>query len=224
MSSFSQTTPTLVSWPRSGCHWVRIVIEHMTDMYCSPKTGFLGKTKQWGHHMHDIKNFDRGVTWPESNLKKVIYLYRNPLDTIFSICRYDNNYTQKHVEQFTETGVEHFQKWFNILDCGEILYVQYENLQKNPEHGFMRLLNFIFDKDFDIVKLKETLSLVDKSYVSSVVSDKRVVPSDSIDNTYVAKHDFIEKHKDYIVENFKSVYDFEKNDVDESIKRTYFTK
>jgi hypothetical protein len=196
----------------------------MTDMYCTPATGFLCKPDRWGHHVHDVRDDCRGHQGLESGFEKVIYLYRNPLDTIFSICRYDDNYSWEHVEKYTENCVEHFQKWFNILDCDKILYVQYEDLQKNPEHGFMRLLNFIFDKDFDVTKLKETLSLVDKSYVSSIVHEKRVVSEDSINETHVGKDDFVKKHKDYIVENFKSVYDFEKNDVDESIKRTYFTK
>ena len=50
--NYDRTLPQLVSYPRTGSHWVRLVLEQYLDEYCRPTT-FFNSDNYWGYHLHD---------------------------------------------------------------------------------------------------------------------------------------------------------------------------
>ena len=68
--------PRLVSYPRTGSHWLRILVEKYTGIPSVVQSFFDNNPKEvWGFHIHDrIVGSWEPTEGPTTNLKKVIYL------------------------------------------------------------------------------------------------------------------------------------------------------
>ena len=85
--------PRLVSYPRTGSHWLRMMLELYFGMPSYVQSFFIKNPERcWGFHIHNRLISD--PHWSEGKvdgLKNVIYLHRDPCDTIFSQMKYDDN-------------------------------------------------------------------------------------------------------------------------------------
>ena len=139
--------PRLVSYPRTGSHWLRIMMEAYLEMPCGPQAFFYPANSVWGLHIHDRfvgqKAHEEG---PVVNLRKVIYLHRDPIDTIFSQLQYESktNITDQDVETLIEEYASHLIRWKkNNLDIGEILDISYEEMKADTAVTLSKIFVFL---------------------------------------------------------------------------------
>jgi hypothetical protein len=98
--------PYLVAFPRTGSHWLRALVERVLDRPTLVRVFFL-------HDRHDwlfIHDHDDGLTLRR---KRVIYLYRNPVQVVFSQMGYhgDDWSDENKVSYWAERYGEHLYKW-----------------------------------------------------------------------------------------------------------------
>jgi hypothetical protein len=152
--------PLLVSFPRTGSHWLRMLMELyfgrpslVRSFYYHDRRDFLML------HTHDL-----GLTVTRSN---VIYLYRNPVDTIYSQLRYDKEDTdnRERVTHWADLYGRHLDKWL----CTERFtahktILTYEGMKNDVSNEFQMITRH-FDTPFDAEKLQRAISRVTKDEV-----------------------------------------------------------
>lgn len=170
----------LVSFPRTGSHWLRMIMELYFErpslvrvFYYVEKDNFLCL------HTHDV---DLDVERPD-----VIYLYRDPVDTIFS----QLNYYQEPVESldrikyWSDLYGRHLDKWLHRERfTNHKTIVTYEGLKKDIVSEFMKITNH-FNEQLDVERLLKASSKITKNEVKrKTVHDNHVV---SLGNSYSAQ-------------------------------------
>lgn len=208
-TNFDTSFTQLVSYPRTGSHYVRIVIEDCTGYPCAP-TSFLGNegVKPWGFHLHDriVGKGDEGVV---SGFDKVIYLYRNPVDTIFSHIKYQG--TEDWISIASEYKM-HLLRWLhNHSDCKSVLVKNYDDILRNPVRHFNDILNYI-NFEVDKNRLSTAIGRTTIGRVKALTDkiDNKVVSDSHFDGKYVIdKSVFISNHGEEIHKMFDGIYTYE---------------
>lgn len=207
--NYDRTLPQLVSYPRTGSHWVRLVLEQYLDEYCRPTT-FFDCDNYWGYHLHD-RIVGQGVEGITGNFDKVIYLYRNPVDTIFSQLTYEGMDWEDtdNVEQIVEEYFNHLDRWlFNNEDIKDIIFVKYEELKSDTVSTFSKILTFLnrkVDKS-KLSKICEETSI--KQTKEKTTFDQNIVNTDHFNGNYeVNKKKFYKKYKNIILDEFSAVWE-----------------
>jgi len=133
----------LISYPRTGSHWLRMMLELYTGRCLLHRTFFhpdggepllMHEHDRTGDMKHDPK--------------KVLFLYRNPVDTVFSLANYwmVPGIEQKESEalRYTEDYMIHLRKWLPVPEFVEsITRIRYEELQRIKDgdvEPFLRVL------------------------------------------------------------------------------------
>ena len=206
--NYDPTIPRLVSYPRTGSHWVRLVLEQYLNKYCLP-TSFFDNTDYWGYHLHDriVGRGDEGIT---SDFDKVIYLYRDPVDTIFSILNYENlDFSNaKNVQKLSSEYFIHLHRWlFNNSDIKNIIFVKYEQIKNKPVESFTDILKFL-DYEIDESKLSTIFdSTTIKITNSKTGLNKNIINNDHFTGKYnIKKEKFQQGFAALIREEFLSVW------------------
>lgn len=154
--------PFLISFPRTGSHWLRMIMELYFEkpslvrvFYYSNVTGFTC------YHRHDEElNVTR---------KNVIYLYRSPVDTIYSqmaYCKEDLKNSERVVHWANSYG-RHLQKW--LLDeafTTKKTILTYEGLTDDMASEFIKVCDH-FNKAFQAERLFECVRKVTKCEVQN---------------------------------------------------------
>ena len=168
----------LISFPRSGCHWLMRVIELCTDRPRISRHGYAlpwynSKRDPWGVHHHDYEFVtDSGrIKLLKDELKPekfshVIYLYRNPVDTLYSLFEFiDCPKTAENIEIASQSYYQHKEKWLGGADLvPNFLTVRYEDLLDHDCDTMELILDFlgedycrvVAEDAFDKVKHKTT--------------------------------------------------------------------
>ena len=143
--------PLLMSYPRTGAHWINAVMELYFDRpRLKPvRATFLPPWRDdwlW-YHDHDIgPEVQLGITHDD-----VLYLYRNPTETIYSWIIYNFNDGRDlfesrtdgldlalKVEEVSEQYHQHLLKWL-VSDDKARTHVRYENFKKDPVPEFKKI-------------------------------------------------------------------------------------
>ena len=141
--------PALVSFPRSGCHWLCMLME----LY------FERPLLEHVYYFHDNTNYLAIHTHDHYLMTKkesVIYLYRNPVDTIYSILRYyETPLTDKRVViEMANKYIQHLRHWIlNETFSLEKTIITYDKLQATFTSEFVKVIKHF--EEFDVAdKLK----------------------------------------------------------------------
>jgi hypothetical protein len=158
----------LVSFPRTGSHWLRMVLELATGrpsltrvFYYPERTDYLTM------HSHD----------DDLQLKRrnVIYLWRNPVDTVFSQMWYvsDDVASRSNVVRWTERYARHLEKWLlNERFTARKTVVSYERMRQDMPAVVRRISEHL---EIEIA----LVHTVTKAHVRDANSwEPRIVPSD----------------------------------------------
>ena len=204
MKNFDTKITRLVSYPRTGSHWVRMILEKYLQKYCLP-TSFYGNNEYWGYHLHDreVGNGDEGAT---DNFEKVIYLYRNPVDVVYSLLKYEGWTTQEKINEIINEYKVHLTRWkLNNNDIKKIIFIKYEDIVENPENTFSEIINFL-GEDWDKDKLMKIYSESTHKNLSKNINDENVIDRGHFSGSYKTnKHAFTLKHGKYIMDQFKEL-------------------
>lgn len=162
--------PFLVSFPRTGSHWLRNVMELYFEAPSLIRVFYYNNPKEFTcFHSHD-----------EDLLlfrKNVIYLYREPIETIFSQMKYYNEDLNDlaRIRFWSEKYGHHLNKWLFIEQQTEKkTIIKYQNLQKNFPFEFKKITSHL-NRPFDQKKLNQALSEISKEKIKSLVKDDKHV-------------------------------------------------
>lgn len=149
---------TLVSFPKSGRTWLRVILEDI-GVYIEAT--------------HDESDHKKQIPWSqltpcrsEYRKKRVIFLYRNPMDTVvsgyFQATRRLGNF-EGDISSFIRDprhGIEkilHFNTaWFQQQRCQDFLLVSYEAMKADDLRSVEAILDFL-QVQISAVKLEETV-------------------------------------------------------------------
>ncbi len=185
--------PYLVSFPRTGSHWLRNVMELYFEEPSLTRVFFYKNPANFTcFHIHDEElSFDKK--------KRIIYLYRDPVDTIFSQMNfYNENIGDKdRVKFWANRYGKHLEKWLlkDELSIDKVV-LTYEGLKNDFDQEFKKLSNFL-NVPYNPNKLESIHEKTSKVKIKKrVPEDPRVINSTS---GYARNRDlFIEKNSELI--------------------------
>lgn len=182
--------PLFISYPRTGSHWINAVMELYFDKPRLPpiRATFLDPSRSdWGwFHDHDT------ISWDTLYIKSkcplgVLYLYRNPVDTVFSwiIYNFNNGQSLKKlpIDRLTNlvTAVsqqyrDHLNKW--LIETPAKVFVRYENFKKDPVGEFYKIYSYWYGQDNIKIKYDRELAQDCFNMVTlEALSERRTEPN-----------------------------------------------
>ena len=190
--------PYLVSFPRTGSHWLRMIMELYFEKPSLVRVFYFRNSSEFTcFHTHDMDlNLQR---------RNVIYLYRNVVDTVYSQLRYykedpDNQERQRY---WTNLYAQHISKWLinDDFTCKKTV-ITYEGMRSDM-HGEIKKLCMHFGVNFDPLKLNSVLAHVSKDELKKKTKhDQQVV---NLTDAYeYEKEMFRKKYAKSIIDDFVS--------------------
>lgn len=167
--------PFLVSFPRTGSHWLRMLMELYFERPALVRVFYFRDSNDFTcYHTHDEDLRVRGRL-------DVIYLYRDPVDTVYSQLRYDKeDIADPHkIDYWADLYGRHLKKWLYDEDFTiRKTVLRYEGLKEDLANEFGKVVAH-FDVDLDNQRLAAIAEQVSKtSLKKKTVHDKQVVNLD----------------------------------------------
>jgi hypothetical protein len=163
--------PRLISFPRTGSHWLRVVMELYFEKPSLQRIFFLHGAKDFTcFHWHDTDLTMVGVN-------SVLYLYRHPVDTIFSQMRYlkANPFDPDLALQWTNTYARHLSKWlFDETFTVQKTIITYEGLQSDAAAEFKKVVAH-FGASLEQPRFEAALGKASKGRIHSLTPHDRQV-------------------------------------------------
>lgn len=191
-------TPYYVGVSRSGSHWIRIVLEGYLGGK-SPLSNFIAckdDIKVLMNHLSDFNGTHDLLLDFQSDY--VIYLYRNPIDCIFSNLKYDGTdiSNRNRVDYYLDIWIKHIQKWYyDEQFTKKKVILCYEKLEQDFVSEFSKIL-FFLNLEIDEKKIINSKQNYSKSKIREIVHDKKVINNES--DYEIQRNKFIELHGEYI--------------------------
>lgn len=165
--------PFLVSFPRTGSHWLRMMMELYFEVP-SLRLIFFEKFKNAVAftccHRHDEDL--------QLKRKNVLYLYRNPVPTVFSQIKFYNEpiNDENRIVHWANLYAQHLKKWlFEETFTQTKTILTYEELQKDLAHAFKKVCEY-FGKPFEKKRILAISNAVSKERIKSRTQhDHRVI-------------------------------------------------
>lgn len=180
--------PYLISFPRTGSHWLRNVMELYFEKPALVRVFYYKNPKDFTCiHVHD-----EDLTLQRKN---IIYLYRHPVPTIYSQVNYykEDLMDKNRVLYWANLYGRHLSKWlFEEGFTNRKTTITYENLKADFPVEFKKIcthLNLPYDKG----RVLKILSQVSKEKIKKKVPDDSQVVNvkedyeklrDEFDNTF----------------------------------------
>jgi hypothetical protein len=180
-----ESLPLLISYPRSGSHWINSVLElyfNKPRLRAGPCTFLPDRNKRSDYmwfHDHDI-NSDLKV-----NHKNILYLYRNPKDVIYSLLMAEKGKIVKSdVEHQISLIKNHWKKY--LVNNGAKKIVKYEFLKSTHySEEFDNVIRFFkMRQSLDHHRLNKALLKVTKKEVEKKQIDKRYFNKEMLNSPY----------------------------------------
>ncbi|MEM9821754.1 MAG: sulfotransferase domain-containing protein [Bacteroidota bacterium] len=161
----------MISFPRTGSHWLRMLLEQYSDRPLLVRSFFEHRNQDYLLlHTHDMHLSEKR--------RSVIYLYRQPLDVVYS----QMNFYQQDLRDlnlvihWTNQYLSHLVHWL-FLENHSVhkTIVCYENLKVDLVQEFCKVLQHL-DLPLDLEKIRTLGRAIDKRKVAqNTQHDKRVV-------------------------------------------------
>jgi hypothetical protein len=164
--------PYLVSFPRTGSHWLRMLSELYFKRPTLVRPFHFGNNRDYLYLHHHDKDMDL-------QRKNIIYLYREPVATVYSQLTYNSGDINcaDSIRQITEEYALHVEKWL----CRETFttrktVLNYEQLQTNLVAEFSKLTSHL-GLPLDPERLVAVSAQITKDKVKekTVLHDEKVV-------------------------------------------------
>lgn len=163
--------PFMVSFPRTGSHWLRMLCELYFEQPTLVRAFYYPDSENFlTCHTHDMDL--------ACERRRVLYLYRDPVDTVFSQINYEEQSTDDEtaVREWAGRYAEHLAKWLvNESFTHEKLVVRYEDIKRDLPGTFAKIADF-FGQTLDVKKLEDAAGRVTKNEVKrKTAHDDRAV-------------------------------------------------
>lgn len=164
--------PRLISFPRTGSHWLRMLMELYFEKPSLVRAFYYKDAVSFTcYHRHDE---DLSV----NNIKNVIYLFRNPVDTVFSQINYYKESVSdiERVKYWADLYAKHLTKWLIEEDFTKVkTVIRYENLKQDAKGEFMKICAH-FNEKLDETRFSNVLKDVSKEELKRKTNhDQQVV-------------------------------------------------
>ena len=192
--------PFLVSFPRTGSHWLRMLMELYFERPSLFRVFYYPVRRDYlTLHTHDLEL--------DVHRRNVLYLYRNPVPTVYSLMRYHGEalVDADRVTHWSSLYGRHLKKWLLDEKSARKTVIRYEYLEANPFAEFGKVAAH-FGQALDERKLEEALGHVTKESIREKTRhDKQVINTDS--DYEDERQSFFEKQGKLIESNIYGVYD-----------------
>ena len=162
-------SPWLISFPRTGSHWLRMILERATDRPLLPRSFFGHDNQRYLlNHSHDYEFKLRP--------RRLIYLYRDPVPTVFSQIKFHQVDPQDrpHVELWADLYRLHLRHWL-LPAHPDRTVVTYEELATDAARVAARVLHAL-GEEVDRDRIAQATDQVDRATaVSHTQHDQRIV-------------------------------------------------
>lgn len=198
--------PLFVSYPRTGSHWINGVMELYFDRprLREERTTLFDKTRtdwMWFHD-HDI---DLKLKHPQ-----VLYLYREPIATIFSNLNYYARMAdsplferspleaeEKTVGGYCDEYREHLRKWLLSADKAETS-ISYDRLRHDWPEEFPKICAF-FHQPFDVERASKAFAAVTPNALASRTVNPAAIGQHLLSRSYEGdRHEFTKRWKSFV--------------------------
>lgn len=200
--------PWFISIPRSGSNWIQGMMEIYFNKpkgpILNPKKNEFSMKYRWVYWPgvkeedllfvahHDQQGFDIP---PSTSKEGDIFLYRNPLNSIYSNIKRDGSKgrMEYHIEEYRRT----FNKW--VVGKLATTIICYENMVKDPEKEFQKLVEH-FNAKWDKDKFIQAYQTVTKEKLANISPGRKDIayPEMLTDKYKNDRKNFAQKHKDEI--------------------------
>lgn len=180
--------PYLVSFSRTGSHWLRMIMELYFEKPSLVRAFYFKDATEFTcYHTHDMEL--------QLRRENVIYLYRDPVETVYSQLGYykESADDRERRQHWTNLYARHLAKWLVHDDfTKKKTVITYEGMRSNM-HGEIEKICRHFGKEFDPAKLDSVLTQVSKDELKKKTKhDQQVV---NLSDTYRNERDvFKEKY------------------------------
>jgi Sulfotransferase domain len=164
--------PWLISFPRTGSHWLRMIMELYFEKPSLRRIFFYEDATDFTcYHWHDV---DLSLT----GVKSVIYLYREPVETVYSTLQYhrEDIRDQGRIAHWTDVYGAHLHKW--LVDesfTSKKTLVRYEGLKQDVCGEFAKVCSH-FAQPLDADRLLDVVKKVSKDALKAKTQhDQQVV-------------------------------------------------
>ena len=182
----------LVSFPRTGSHWLRMLMELYFERPSLVRVFYYPKcTDYLTLHTHDM-NLD-------VERRRVIYLYREPIATIYSQLNYykENIHDRQRIAYWSDFYGKHLDKWLHSENFTvQKTVLRYEGLVADIDAEFAKVTTH-FNKPLDSAKLQFSATITTKEATKKkTVHDTQVV---NLGNQYeVTRQQFSDLYGQYV--------------------------
>jgi hypothetical protein len=184
--------PVLVSFPRTGSHWLRMMMELYFQRPQLALTFYYPERSDYLiYHTHDMEL--------DVQRRNVVYLYREPVATIYSQMQYHNERldAQNRVLYWAELYAQHLTKWLiEEKFTQKKVVVAYERLRSKPHAEFSKITSF-FGMGFDQAQFDNCVAQISKEKLKEKTSHDAQVVNLSVDYETNRQH-FKDAHSDFI--------------------------
>jgi hypothetical protein len=190
--------PHLVSFSRTGSHWLRMIMELYFEKPSLVRAFFFrGASDFTCFHAHDM----------ELKLlrENVIYLYRNPVETVYSqLCYYkENPEDQERRQYWSNLYARHLAKWLVNDDFTlKKTVITYEGM-KSDMHSEIQKICAHLGKKFDPVKLDFVLAQVSKEALKKKTKHDRQVVNLTVEY-HTGRTEFANRYSEQIFSEINS--------------------
>ena len=163
----------LVSFPRTGSHWLRMMLERATDRPLLPRSFYDHRRRDFLlNHSHDLDFSCRS--------QRVVYLYRDPVPTVFSQIKfYEGDPFDEHLVELWSTIYRlHLRHWLHRPRTQQ-LTIRYEQMKRDTVAAVGAVLDFV-GHPMSPEAIADAAAGVDKATVAErAAHDPRVMNRDA---------------------------------------------
>lgn len=188
----NEDNPFLISFPRTGSHWLRMLMELYFERPSLVRVFYFPERADYMFlHTHDI-DLDIMRT-------HVIYLYREPVDTIYSQLNYhkENLDDPARIEHWSDLYGQHLDKWLHqeTFTTKKII-LTYEEMKRDLASAFSKVTDY-FGQMLDPARLEQASSRVTRNEVKrKTAHDPQVM---QLGTRYdMSREVFRERHADLV--------------------------
>lgn len=185
--------PYLISFPRTGSHWLRMIMELYFKTPSLVRIFYFKESTRFTcYHRHDE---DLSLV-----RKNVLYLYRHPVDTVYSQMNYyrENPSDAERVRHWATLYGRHLQKWLiEETFTTKKTILTYEEMKNDLTAAFSKVCTH-FSVALDRGRLAEASKIVTREEVKKrTLHDPQVV---NLTEEYAkVKESFVSKFSDKIM-------------------------
>lgn len=190
--------PFLVSFPRTGSHWLRMMMEMYFEKPSLVRSFYYPDATDFTcYHRHDEDLL--------LERKNVIYLYRDPVPTVYSQMQFykEDLKNEKRIAHWTGVYGKQLDKWlFKEKFTNKKTIVTYEGLRNDLNNEFKKITLHL-GLPFDAEKLSSVQARVTKEKLKEKTKhDPRVL---NLSNEYeTERKDFEKNNRQFIFEHLKA--------------------